>query len=119
MEAAVTLPMLFVLVFGAIEAANAIFLKQTLTIASYEAAKIVSKRGGTTSAGRTRFAEVLASRGFTEFTFRTDPEVVTLATPRGSEITIDVSMPASSASLGPLHVYDNKTLTKKVHMVRL
>ena len=38
-EAAVSLPLLIVLVFGAIEVASGVFLSQTLAIAAYEGAR--------------------------------------------------------------------------------
>ncbi|MEQ9410409.1 MAG: TadE/TadG family type IV pilus assembly protein [Fuerstiella sp.] len=118
-EAAVTLPLLLTLVFGSIEASNAIFMKQSLTIAAYESAKVLTKSGGTSSDGETRCREILASSNVPEFTFQTDPAIVDKTTARGQKVTVLVTIPAAAGSLGPLWIYRNKTLTRSVSMVRL
>ena len=51
-EAAFCLPVIITVIVGSIEASNAIYLKQTATIAAYEAVKIASGQEGTTANGR-------------------------------------------------------------------
>lgn len=118
-EAAVCLPLLIVLVFGSVESANAIFLKQSLTIASYEAAKIASGPRGTIQAAEARCAEVLAVRDVDDFTITFSPNNLNEDTPQGQRITVTVSVAADSASLGPLWIFEGKTLTKTAVMARL
>ena len=54
METAVSLPLLVILVFGAIEMANAVFLKQSMNLAAYEAAKVVTRPGTNAALATTR-----------------------------------------------------------------
>lgn len=51
---AVILPLLVTLVFGAIEMSNAVFLRQSLNIAAYEAAKVITRPGNNEALARTR-----------------------------------------------------------------
>jgi Flp pilus assembly protein TadG len=118
-EAAVTLPLLLVLVFGSIEASNAIFLKQSLTIAAYEAAKAASAPSGTDEFARTRCAEALAVRDITSFTITFSPANIDINTARGQRIIVTVTLDSSEAAVGPLWIYSGKRLTKRVEMVRL
>ena len=115
---AVTLPLMLVLVFGAIEATNAIFLKQTVTTAAYEGARMASRSGGTTAQAETRCGEFLASRGITSFTFSTTPAIIDQNTARGTQISVHLSIDGDSASVGPLLVYNNKTISRTFSMVR-
>ena len=118
-ETAVTLPLLLVLVFGSIEASNAIFLKQSITIAAYEAAKAASSPNGTDQFATVRCAEALAVRDITSFNVTFSPSNIDINTARGTRISVTVTIDASSAALGPLWVFSGKNLTKKVEMVRL
>ena len=117
-ETAVTLPLLAVLVLGAIEAANAIFIKQSLTIAAYEAGKLAGRPGSTSTQAINRGQQILDARGITGYSVTVSPTITT-ATARGTQIVVTVTCPGDSASLGPLQVYTGKTLTKQVRMVRL
>jgi len=115
----VTLPLLLVLVFGSIEASNAIFLKQSMTIAAYEAAKAASAPDGTDEFASVRCAEALAVRNINTFDITFSPSNIDINTPRGSRISVTVTLDADSAAVGPLWVFTGKQLTKKVEMVRL
>lgn len=118
-EAAVCLPLLIVLVFGAVESANGIFLKQSLTIAAYEAVKIASGPRGTQQAATTRCREVLAVRDVDDFTITFTPNNLSEDTARGALIRVTVSVDADAASLGPLWILEGKTLTTQASMKRL
>jgi len=117
-EAAITLPLLFVLAFGAMELANGIFLKQSLTIAAYEGVRTATRPGGTSAMAQQRIQEVLTSRGITGQTVTITP-VITIATPRGTQVTVTVGVSASSQSIGPLHLMQGKYLQQSAVMVRL
>jgi len=110
--------MLIVLVIGSIEAANTIFLKQSMTIASYEAAKIAASPQGTPAFANLRCTEVLASRGVNDFTLTFSP-TLTAATPRGTRVTVTLTVDSDTAIVGPLHFFSGKTLQTQVDMVRL
>lgn len=117
-ETAVALPLLVTLVFGAIELANAVFLRQSVNMAAYEAAKVITRPGSNESLARTRCAEVLAVRKVSNFTLTFSP-TVTIATPRGTQVTVTVVAPASNLSYGPVQFMSGKTISCTVVMVRL
>lgn len=117
-EAAVTLPVLILLAFGSIEMANAIFLRQSLNMAAYEAAKVVTRPGSNDALARTRCAQVLAMRRVTDFTMTVSPAITT-ASPRGIMVTVTVTAPAGNLSYGPLRFMSGATLRSQVCMVRL
>ncbi|MEZ6132030.1 MAG: pilus assembly protein [Planctomycetaceae bacterium] len=118
-EAAISLPMLIVLVVGSIEAANTIFLKQSMTIAAYEAAKIASSPQGTPAFANLRCSEVLASRGVNTFNLAINPSDLDATTPRGTQVTVTLTVTSDSAVVGPLNFFSGKTLQTQVDMVRL
>ena len=117
-EAAVTLPVLIVLAFGCIEMANAIFMRQSLNMAAYEAAKVVTRPGSNDALARTRCAQVLAMRRVTDFTMTVSPAITT-ASPRGIMVTVTVTAPAGNLSYGPLRFMSGATIRSQVCMVRL
>ncbi len=117
-EMAVTLPLLVALVFGAMEMANAVFLRQSLNIAAYEAAKVITRPGNNEALARIRCQEILAVRKVSTFTLTFSPTVTT-ATARGTQVTVTLSAPASNLSYGPVQFMSGKTTTASVVMVRL
>jgi Flp pilus assembly protein TadG len=117
-ELAVSLPLLVTLVFGAIEMANAVFLRQSLNMAAYEAAKVITRPGSNEALARTRCAEVLGVRKVTTYTLSFSPTVTT-ATARGTEVTVTLAATASNLSYGPVQFLTGKTITTTVVMVRL
>lgn len=117
-EAAITIPLLFVLVFGAIELSNGIFLKQSLTIAAYEGVRTATRPGGTSVLAQQRIQDVLTSRGITGQTVTITPTVTT-TTPRGTQVSVTVGVSANSEAIGPLRLLQGKNLQQTAVMVRL
>lgn len=118
MEAAVTLPMLLMLVFGSIELANGIFLKQTLSIAAYEGARAVTRPGASSAEAHVRIEEILAARGVTDYTVTISPEA-TADTPRRTQMRVTVVAPSGTTFLPPLRLLSGIAIEKTVCMVRL
>lgn len=118
-EAAVCLPLLLVLVFGSIEASNAIFLKQSLSMAAYETVKTAAAPVGTDTAARQRCGEVMAVRDISNYDVSFSPASVTATTPRGTRIGVTVTADADAAALGPLWFFTGRKLSATVYMVRL
>lgn len=116
-ETAVMLPVLLLLVFGSIELANGIYLKQTLTLAAYEGVRAASWPGATNTDAHARIAEVLAARSVEEYEVEIVPEV-TLTTERATEINVRVSAPGSTYSLGMLRLFNDVFLQGEACMVR-
>ena len=119
-EFALCLPLMILLVFGSIEACNAIFLRQAATIAAYEAAQIASSNGGTRTEAEQRAAQVLTARGITvpSNAIQITPNVNSQTRP-GTTISVSVTVPANANSIGPAFYYQNSTLTSSVVMTRL
>lgn len=117
-EVAVALPLLVMLVFGAIELGNAVFLRQSVNMAAYEAAKVITRPGSNETLARTRCQEVMSIRKVSNFTLTFSPTVTT-STPRGTEVTVTVTAPASNLSYGPVRFMTGKTISSTVVMVRL
>lgn len=117
-EVAVTLPVLVMLVLASIEAANAVFLKQSLTIAAYESARTLSSNGGTEAKALARFNEVLSARGITTATYNVTPSITPQTDP-GTQFTITTTAPASATSLTPQWHFAGTTLQATVTMTKL
>jgi len=117
-ELAVCLPLILMLTFGAIEAANAVFLKQSLVTAAYEAARAATASGGTEEDGETKFEEVLAVRGVKNATIEFSPSITPLVQP-GTPITVVIHAPSNSNSVGPQWYMKNSHIRAVVVMPRL
>ena len=102
----------------AIEAANAVFLKQSLTIGAYESSRTLSSAGGTVAKAQARFDEVMSARGITSATFAVAPAIDS-ETPPGTQFTISVSAPSSATSLAPSWHFAGTTLSATVTMIKL
>lgn len=117
-EAAVTLPVLLLLVFGAIEASQAIHTRQIVSIAAYDAARIATKSAGTEANARVRAAEVLTQMGVNTYTVSFSTPV-TETTARGTIISVTVSAPMPGHLSNFLASFREREFSKTVHMMRL
>lgn len=114
-EAALTLPVLLLLIFGSIEAAEAIHTRHAVAVAAYDAARLATKSGGTESVARERSEALLDSMGVEGYSisFLTDIEEIE----RGEVVSVRVTAPSNTLGLLPL--FNGAEFTKTVHMVRL
>jgi Flp pilus assembly protein TadG len=94
-ELAVCLPFLMIVVLGAIEATNAIFLQQRLTSAAYEGARMATTPGQTSAAATTAAQNVLTNFGISGSTITITP-TVSGTTTTGTQVTVSVSAPLGS-----------------------
>ena len=122
-ETALLLPLLILLAFGSIELANMVFLKQSLSIAAYEGARIITKPGATSAQADTRVREVLTSRNVSSYTvtYTTSNAAaisVTPITPRGTELTVTVASSNGGGNYGPLRMFTGRSLRCHATMVR-
>ena len=117
-ESAILLPVLVLLVFAAIEASNAIFLRQSLTVAAFETASVAALTNSSETVARARCAEVLAARNVTEHTVTFTPTIdATISA--GTPIEVEVEAPASAYRVGPVWFLRSKVLSATVTMVRM
>jgi Flp pilus assembly protein TadG len=96
-EFAVCLPVLVILSLGAIEATNAIFLKERVTAAAYEGARKASTPNKTSANAIAAAQSVLTQFGVSGGTITVTPAVGT-ATTAGTQVTVNVSVSLSSNS---------------------
>lgn len=117
-EFAVCLPAMMLLLVGTVETANAIFLKQSLTIVAYETAQIASSSGGTESAALTRAGELFTNFGVRDGTVAISPNVNANVKPK-TIISVTVTAPVTSNSIGFSEWFAGRTAQSTVVMFRL
>ncbi len=116
-EFAVCVPILTLVVFGAIELGNGIYAKQAGTAAAYEAARIASATGGTELEARSRADAVLQSLQITGAVITISPPVdATLA--RGTMIQVSVSIPSEDNSGGLAMIMPGREIVSNVTMIK-
>ena len=116
-ELAVCLPVLLLLVVGAIEGSNFIFLKQAVTAAAYESAQVITRVGGTQTKADQRANQILAARSIDSTTITYSPSNPGNAG-RGQLISVSVSAPVSANSIGLDWIFDKQTVTATVRMLK-
>ena len=116
-EFAVCLPVVIVLVFGAIEASSFIFLKQSLNAAAYEGVREAIRNTGTSADGQRLAENVLSSRSVEQFAinFPTGPSE---STQRGEPVVIEVSAPAGPNSPLLGQFINSRTITARAVMMK-
>jgi Flp pilus assembly protein TadG len=116
-ELAVCLPMLCSLVYGTIEMANAVYLKQSLAVAAYEAANVSAAVGGTSTVALSRANSVLTLLNVNSAIVNISPSVDQNTTP-GTLIVVTCSAPlGSNTATG--WILGNITITTSCTMVHL
>lgn len=115
-EFALTVPILFLLVFGAIEFSRAHMLQHTAEIAVTEAARQAIVPGATADDCRTTCLDELAVIGISTATVDIEPEVIEDDT---AQVTVTVWVPVTAVNnlILPNWFYEN-TLNKSVTMQR-
>lgn len=116
-EFAICMPLLFVVVFGAIETSNAVFLQQALTAAAYEAGTVAAAMGGNSDDAATQGAAVLTGLQVNSGTVSISP-TVTPDTPIGTTIVVTCTAPLG-ANTATTWCLGNRTLTATFTIPRL
>ena len=117
LELALCLPIIVTVVLGTIEAANSVFLKQTLTIAAYEAARVASASDGTSAAAALRAQEIMNAKNLTTFQFQMTPSSLTNVA-AGTEISVTITSLANANSLSPTWYSSTTKMTATMRMIR-
>ena len=114
-ELAVCLPTLVFTFLAAVQAADMIFLKQTLQVAGYEAARAAIKRTATNDQARTSGEQILVNRNVESFTIAFLPPDVSNAA-RGEVISVTVEAPAYANTVLPGYLcsFQNMAVTTKM-----
>lgn len=115
-EMAVFLPVFFMITMATIETCRVIYVRQSLTIAAYECARIGIVPGMTQDAISTQCDLILSGRNVKQGTLQLTP--TNLASLQfGDILTVTVSAPADSNSLVGSWFYQGKTLTESVRIM--
>ncbi len=115
-EFAVCLPLLMLIVLGAIEATHGIFLKQALSAAAYEGMRVAIEPGSKQADAINQAKAILDSRLVKGATIAFDSNAET--TPRGQKITVEVSAPISMNSPFIGRVIQDRIVKVRTVMVR-
>jgi Flp pilus assembly protein TadG len=105
------------IVFGSIEAANGIYLKQVATQAAYEAARVVTTPGGTQQDAWAVAHEVLDARKIRDASVTFSPQV-TSSTPAGTAVSVRVEAPLDQNALAPAWFFRGAEFSATVRMSR-
>ena len=116
-ELAVCLPAIVLLVFASIECCNMIFLKQALSAAAYEGARVMIRPGNTQGHAKTTAKDLLDNRNIKNETISFNPPN-TNNQPRGTTVKITISAPCSSNSISPQWFFGGNTMTVTTTMVK-
>lgn len=99
------------------EAANGIFLKQGLTIAAYETAKMATTVGFTSEEAVARGQALLDARGFGDATITVTPPNTSSLTP-GTPVTVSVSAPTELNAISPVVLFAGANVNAQIVMRR-
>lgn len=116
-EFAVCLPVLALLVFGSIEAASFIFLKQSLNIAAHEGAREAIRPTATTADAENAARAILDSREVRGATVHF-PRGDIAAVSRGDTVLVEVSTTCRPNSPLAGHFLPNRQFVARVVMVK-
>ncbi|MCA9050541.1 MAG: pilus assembly protein [Planctomycetaceae bacterium] len=116
-EFAVCLPILIVLLIGTIEACSMIYLKQSLSVASYEGIRASVASGATTASVTTACNRILTARNVQAATITITPSGFETQ-PAETLITVRVSAPAASNSIFSGWFYDTIVIDGQATMMK-
>lgn len=121
-ELAFALPVMVIIVFGIIETAQLIFIKQSLAVAAYEAGRVVAREEGTKAEAEARFTQIVESRGavaggLKEVSITFTPSDVENV-PNGDPIQVDVTAPVGVNTTTNLVLKSLPDLTETVVFLR-
>lgn len=117
-ETAVCLPFILLMVFAGVEFSNVVFLKQTVNLAAYEAAKTLTAPGDNNALAIQTAQGIMTTRRTPNYTISITP-AVTENTPRGTRVSVTVTASASNLSFGPVSFMGGRSVTAVVTMARL
>lgn len=115
-ELAVCLPVVVLIVLGTIEACSMIFLKQSLTVASYEGARTAIVPGITIDEIRDTCTQILDDRRVEGATITISPLDISSLSP-GDYVDVTVTAPCDLNAVVPNAFYRGRTLSASASMM--
>lgn len=116
-EFAVCLPVVFLVVFGSIQAASMLFLRQAAIQAAYEGVKVAIRDEGTDDKVRAAAQAVIDGRRLTGVTIDIQPNNADLLDP-GTVVDVTVSVPSDENTLFPFDFFAGQIVSGNAVMVK-
>jgi Flp pilus assembly protein TadG len=116
-EFAVVSPLFVAILLGTIEACSMVFLRQSVELAAYEAARVAIVTQTKTDQVQQAAKNVLDSRKVKDYAIKITPTDFQGA-PYGSFIQVEVTAPCSSNSLIPVMFYSGQNVVGQVEMMK-
>lgn len=116
-ELAVCLPAIVLIVFASIECCNMIFLKQALTAATYEGARVMIRKNDSQALALTTAQDLLDARNISDTTITFNP-ANTDNQPKGTLLRITASAPCNANSISPQWFFAGNTISVTTTMVK-
>ena len=116
-ECAFCIPLILLLTFSTLEICSAIFVKETLTVAAYEGARVGVKRKATNQNAYDQALSVLQARGVVDYEITVTPaDFSTLS--ELDLITVNVQAPTAGNSFFISQFIEGRWISSTVKMVR-
>jgi Flp pilus assembly protein TadG len=115
-ELAVCLPIVVLLVLATIEACTMIFLKQSLTAASYEGVRTALVKDATFSDVQAACDQILSDRRIDGAKVTVKPANITLLKP-GDSVDVTVTAPCASNAVIPVMFYQGQSMESTASMM--
>lgn len=114
-EAALTLPILFLIMLSGWEFSRINVIRNTMNNAAYQAARESMLPGATAAAARAEGQRVLNVIGIENAVIDVTPQIIASDT---SEVTIDIEVPLADNSLGIVKFFSNRNMTSTCTLTR-
>lgn len=115
-ELAICLPVILLVVAGAIEGANFAFLRQTLAQSAYEGIKVAVRRNSNSSDGLAAARTIVQQRNVQGVTFQFQPDPAAVSP--GAPVTLIVTAPGDSNSQFPVGPFSGRTISVRATMAK-
>jgi hypothetical protein len=116
-ELAICLPLFVLVLVGSIETCSFIYLHESLTVASYETARMATKPGAKEKKLIENATRILRCRGIDTATINIEPADLD-ALPAGETVCVSISVPASGKSMLPSPLFGDREITSSITFVR-
>lgn len=116
-ECAFCIPLVLLLTFATLEICSAIFVKETLTVAAYEGARVGVKRKATNLDAFTQARNILEARGVVDYEINITPEDFSTLSELDL-ITVNVQAPGAGNSFFIGQFFEGQWISSTVKMVR-
>jgi Flp pilus assembly protein TadG len=116
-EFAVCLPVIVLILLATIEACTMVFLKQSLSIAAYEGARVALSQNATNADVQRVAQQVLTERRVNGGTVELQPAALTAIAP-GEYLTVNVSAPAANNAVIPIRFYRGRAIAGSATMMK-